>query len=192
METTASYYLSAGTCVFVKDFYEITLGNNIYVNGNFFNNYNNVSKSGGTADGGYYVYMGQNGGNITSVVSGSSDNQCKLLLSSSSSSGGSSGSSSSSAVGCAAGSTIYNPDKGSCNFSLAKGAVCIKISGNIAGWQVSSGDGRTCNVNGGTTTYYPESLGNNIQGPSTSPSSDGYTYINCTAGEVDWSVFSCW
>jgi hypothetical protein len=97
-------------------------------------------------------------------------------------------------VGCAAGSTIYEPDKGLCNISnLAKGAICMKILGSLYGWQVSAVDGRTCNVNGGAPI---SQSGGNIQGNSTSPSTDGYTYINCTAaaagGVNDYAGFACW
>jgi hypothetical protein len=217
----SSYGLQVGICVFIKSFASIQGVGIVYINNVPLNtviypgtSFSNISNSIPTADGGYYIYrdvnanyasieksvsndfvFGEPSCGTTGTTSSSSNGGNGLSSSSSSSSRGSSNSGNLSSIdGCAAGSTTYNPNKEDyCHTpSLTKGAVCIKISGNIAGWQVSSGDGRTCNVNGGTTTYYPESLGNNIQGPSTSPSSDGYTYINCTAGEVDWSVFSCW
>jgi hypothetical protein len=80
---TGGYYVfMQGTCVFVKDFSQIVGGNDIIVNGVLFNNAIQVKKES-KADGGYYIYMGQNDGVLMSATSGTPD-QCNYLPSSSS------------------------------------------------------------------------------------------------------------
>jgi hypothetical protein len=80
---TGGYYVfMQGTCVFVKDFSQIVGGNDIIVNGVLFNNAIQVKKES-KADGGYYIYMGQNDGVLMSATSGAPD-QCNYLPSSSS------------------------------------------------------------------------------------------------------------
>jgi hypothetical protein len=67
-------------------------------------------------------------------------------------------------------------------------AVCAKISGSIAAWQVSNGAGRSCRVNGGNSYTPPD----NATQSSVAAGSDGYVYIYCSAGNYDYFSMSWW
>jgi hypothetical protein len=75
------YAIEQETCVFVKNFSEIVGGNDIIINGVSFNNAHEVKKDS-EADGGYYIYIGQNKGVPMGVASGVPN--CNYLASSSS------------------------------------------------------------------------------------------------------------
>lgn len=64
------------------------------------------------------------------------------------------------------------------NFDTA-GAVCVKIKGSFGGWGFSNSDGRKWRINGG-------SFGT-TSGESVDATSDGYVYIDITAGSFTWA-----
>jgi hypothetical protein len=68
-----------------------------------------------------------------------------------------------------------------------KDAVCFKKIGNVAGWSASEAGGRTCKVNG-NGNY---GGGMNFSGQAVS-AINGYVYINCSAGSVEWFLISIW
>jgi hypothetical protein len=126
-----------GDCVFVENFGTITMsGNQIKVNGNLFTNWQEVNKDMGTADGGYYVYMGLNSGLITNVVPGKKTCEYSPGSSSSSSSGGGGNGSSSSRGGSSS-----SGGGGSCDFkpSWCNGKNFVNYRGSYNN-QLYSGD----------------------------------------------------
>lgn len=68
------------------------------------------------------------------------------------------------------------------------GAVCVKISGNIAGWNSSNTDGRSYSVNGGAVTAGAST----IAGSPVTAMADGFVYLNFTAGTFTWAGCSSW
>lgn len=64
------------------------------------------------------------------------------------------------------------------NFDTA-GAVCVKIKGSFGGWGFSNSEGRKWRINGG-------SFGT-TSGESVDATSDGYVYIDITAGSFTWA-----
>jgi hypothetical protein len=89
--------------------------------------------------------------------------------------------------GCVAGATEHlNPQ--SPMQDLGTGAICVKVSKDIAGWNVSNSDGRTCAINGGTA-FTPA---NNTTLSAVPKTTDGYAYINCTAGIHAYFGLSYW
>ena len=132
-------------------------------------------------------------GSFNILSSGSSTPSSSSARSSSSvassSSGGSGGGTSSGSgggtSGCVAGATNYTTKDSYPNVGTA--AICIKFNGDIAGWNASNSDGRTCTTSGGGTY-----TGSTISGASVSKTSDGYAYINCTAGTSASFGFAFW
>ena len=71
------------------------------------------------------------------------------------------------------------------NTANTTGAVCFKIIGYISGWTGSNTSGRTCKVNGGNAV--------SAGGSSSAVNSiNGYVYINCSAGSVDYFAVSAY
>jgi len=92
--------------------------------------------------------------------------------------------------GCAAGATIITTP--SCGNANTTSAVCYKKSGNIAGWNGYNAQGRSCTVNGGSTTINSSGGSNISSQPAASATSDGNVYINCTEGDNSGFGISCW
>jgi len=113
---------------------------------------------------------------------GSSSSNSSTTGSSSSSAGGVGGGTADEAAYCPGASKIV-PECASAN---TEGTVCFKKSGNVAGWNASNANGRTCKVNGGN-----EISGNFDNQPAVN-TINGYVYINCSAGDYSWFATACW
>jgi hypothetical protein len=114
--------------------------------------------------------------------------------SSSNSSSSSSGTTPSSPSGCVDEATCCSGTSKTINVTNSgtnaqtKNAVCFKIQGSISSWDVYSANGRTCSANGGSKVTCP-SIGNIQDQPAVS-AINGFVYINCSAGENDFSSVS--
>lgn len=85
---------------------------------------------------------------------------------------------------CAEGAKVLT----ACGTFDTAGAVCVKISGNIAGWNSSNTEGRSYSVNGGAVT----AGGPTISGSAVTAMADGFVYLNFTAGTFTWAGCSSW
>lgn len=85
---------------------------------------------------------------------------------------------------CAEGAKVLT----ACGTFDTAGAVCVKITGNIAGWNSSNTEGRSYTVNGGAVT----AGGPSISGSAVTAMADGFVYLNFTAGTFTWAGCSSW
>ncbi len=152
--------------------------------------FNNSSGSGGNCtynkgDNGIYIYKpGNYWWNISSVEApaGGVLPQCVASSSSSSTPPTSSSSSVGGGSGCSVGAKVVEASGPNFNTgNLDVGAVCVKITGNVQGCGLSNANGRTCKVNGNIyTNGKPDVAG------------DGFTYIDCSAGDYSYFAIYCY
>jgi hypothetical protein len=91
---------------------------------------------------------------------------------------------------CTAGAKVIT----GCAAANESGAICFVKSGNIAGWNGSNTNGRSCKVNGtsGPSTVAGGSGVNWENQEAVTATSDGNAYIDCTAGDFSYFGISCW
>ncbi|MDR1759237.1 MAG: InlB B-repeat-containing protein [Fibrobacter sp.] len=177
-------------CLFVTDIQQLcTNSPNGIINGTGpkqwqYNCWSNNTTLPEKKDGGYYIYLNDNNG--TGAWSGTSGTpQCSGggTPPVSSSSSIPIESSSSSIIGCSAGAKIVEVTSSNFNTgNLDVGAVCVKITGNVqGGCGLSNNAGRTCKVNGSVYT-----------GGKPDAAGDGFTYIDCSAGDYSYFAIYCY
>jgi len=86
---------------------------------------------------------------------------------------------------CCLGTSITINATSSGTNAQTKNAICFKIQGSISSWNVYSANGRTCSANGGSKVTCP--IMGNIQGQPAVSAINGFVYINCSAGDNDFT-----
>ncbi|MCL2206745.1 MAG: hypothetical protein FWB90_01465 [Fibromonadales bacterium] len=137
--------------------------------------WNNANDLPQKQDDGYYVYFGN-------TVTFGSQNVARVSGSPNCSGSGSSSSSSSGTDYCYG---ITPTVQASTNVNTTN-AVCAKISGNVATYQLSNSLGRTCRINGGID------VSGDGQKTGATATADGHVYIYCSAGTYTYFSMNWW